>query len=199
METYGVKIIDGKEVTDSDNDKHRIYCKFVKLNEIYWNEIELHLHLSHGYYGSSSGYSDTSKEMGEYVARVITSIGQMILQKAVQLAEADTEKARKDAEEEAKMVLQQTKELMEKVVLELSNIPIVDHSVQKVGASRATLYRWMKEDPTFARKVRGAIKVGISHINDFSESKLMKKIQAENLYAIMFWLRTHHPDYKEKK
>lgn len=110
LNAAGLKIVDGKETRDSNNDKHRIMFHFDGLLEN-WGEIKLRLHLSHGYYGSSSGYSDTCKDTGKYVAIVLNGMGQMILERAVELAKADAEQARLDAEQEARMVLQQTKEL----------------------------------------------------------------------------------------
>ena len=108
LDASGLKIVDGNIIRNENNDKHHIYCVFRELSKADWNDIILDLRLSHGYYGSSSGYSDTCEDTGKYVAQAITIMGTLILKQASQLAENDTEKARLEAENEAKMVLQET-------------------------------------------------------------------------------------------
>ena len=55
----------------SDNDKHTARCQFRKIENDTWTPMLLAVDMSYGYYGSSSGYSATSKEMGEYLAKAI--------------------------------------------------------------------------------------------------------------------------------
>ncbi len=107
LNACGLMVRDGIEIRNSNNDKATIYYKFGGLCDGNWSEIKLYLHLSHGFHGSSSGYSDTCEDTGKYVAQVLNSMGQTILQKAVELAEADVEKARQEAEYEARLVLQE--------------------------------------------------------------------------------------------
>ena len=89
----------------SDNDKHRVIVTFSKFNGD-WSDLVFSIHASYGYYGSSSGYSATSETMGKYLAKEIQKNSAHILDDAVCLAEQETEKLRKEAEEEAKLVLQ---------------------------------------------------------------------------------------------
>jgi hypothetical protein len=88
-----------------DNDKHRISVNFTKLVDSDWVPMEFQIHASHGYYGSSSAYSDTSKELGSYLARAIKQKSHELFDLAASLARADAETARKEAEEEARNVL----------------------------------------------------------------------------------------------
>lgn len=91
-----------------------------------------------------------------------------------------------------------TKEKTESILEELKKVPIVEYVCALTGVSRATFYRWMKEKDKFSKKVSEAIKIGNGNLNDFCESKLVKKIQEENLQAIIFWLKHHKKIYKQK-
>lgn len=92
----------------SDNDKHRATCGFVKLVNDTWAPMLLSVDMSYGYYGSSSGYSATSENLGKYLAKAITKNLPALLDQAVAFAKADAEVARKAAEEEARSVLKET-------------------------------------------------------------------------------------------
>lgn len=87
------------------NDKHRIECKFLELAKTDWHPALLSFHASHGYYGSSSCYSDMSESVGRYVAQAITEMGATIMRRAAELADKDAERTRKTAEDEARAVL----------------------------------------------------------------------------------------------
>lgn len=89
------------------NDKHTARARFWKLLGESFTPIAILIDLSYGYYGSSSGYSATSDQMGEYLARAINKNMTMLLDEAVKMAQVDAEKARKEAEEEARAVLQE--------------------------------------------------------------------------------------------
>jgi|SRR6185369_12230331 len=91
-----------------NNDKHSVTASFAGLAKSDWSPIQLSIHMSHGYFGSSSGYSDTSTEMGVYLAKAFTAHAAMLMDFAVTLAQQDAEVARKDAEDEARLVLQET-------------------------------------------------------------------------------------------
>mgnify|MGYP001607390408 CR=1 FL=1 len=92
----------------TQNDKHEFGCHFSKLGNSTWAPMLFEIVCSHGYYGSSSGYSDTSEELGRYLALAIKVNASKLLDCAVSLANADAEKARQTAEKEAAEVLQQT-------------------------------------------------------------------------------------------
>lgn len=67
----------------------------------------------------------------------------------------------------------------------------------KNNLSRQTVYRWMKDDKVFAKEVAEAIKTCVLEVNDDCEAYMIKKIKAEDMNAIKFWLKFHHDDYKQ--
>lgn len=91
----------------------------------------------------------------------------------------------------------QTKE-KELLLEQLKKTPIVQVACEKLGIGRATYYRWRKEDHTFAKQATDALLLGASLINDLAESQLITAIKNQNLTAIIFWLKHHHPDYANK-
>ena len=80
----------------------------------------------------------------------------------------------------------------------LKKTPIVQIVCEKTGVSRATYYRWRKDDQEFARETDEALTQGSSLINDLAESQLISSIRDKNLTAIIFWLKHHHPSYATK-
>ncbi len=85
-----------------------------------------------------------------------------------------------------------------KLIKELSEMPIVQFVCRKVGISRATYYRWRKEDRRFTITTNKALLEGSFHINDLAESQLICLIKEKNMPAINFWLRHHHKAYSNK-
>ena len=90
------------------NDKGHMTVHFTGLAPGDWSPMQFQVHASHGYYGSSSGYSDTSDELGQYFAKAIEAHRVTLLDFAAKLAADDAEKARKAAEDEARAVLTET-------------------------------------------------------------------------------------------
>lgn len=84
-----------------------------------------------------------------------------------------------------------------KIIEELRKVPIILVVCQKVGISRATIYRWMKEDSVFEKEVETAKHEGTQGINDLAESKLISNIQKGDNTAIIYWLKFNHPKYRE--
>ncbi len=85
------------------------------------------------------------------------------------------------------------------VLLEqLRKMPIIQIACDKAGVSRATYYRWRKEDEAFAAAGDQAIHDGSLLVNDMAESQLMAAIRDRNMTAIIFWLRHHHHSYANK-
>jgi ACT domain-containing protein len=84
------------------------------------------------------------------------------------------------------------------VIKQLKKTPIVQVSCKKVGISRATFYRWKKEDKKFANEAESAIEEGLWLINDMAESQLITAIKEGNLTGIIFWLKNHHRQYSPK-
>jgi hypothetical protein len=81
---------------------------------------------------------------------------------------------------------------------ELRKVPIVQVACEKTGLSRNSIYRWRKEDKTFAGKMDDALSDGVALVSDMSESQLLTLIKEKNYSAITFWLRHRNDNYKEK-
>lgn len=86
----------------------------------------------------------------------------------------------------------------ESLIEHLRKTPIVQVCCDKVGISRATFYRWKKENKSFAGKVDSAILEGCQLINDFAEGRLIEAIKDQNISAIFYWLNHRHPAYGNK-
>ncbi len=80
----------------------------------------------------------------------------------------------------------------------LRQMPIVELACKKNNISRASFYRWKKDDKEFAKMVDEAISDGESLITDMSESQLISLIKDRNFQAIQLWLKHHHKKYAEK-
>lgn len=81
---------------------------------------------------------------------------------------------------------------------QLKKTPIVQVVCQKTGVSRATYYRWRKQDPRFAKDSDQALLDGSLLVNDMAESQLLSAIRDKHMTAIIFWLKHHHPLYATK-
>ncbi len=73
----------------------------------------------------------------------------------------------------------------------------IKSACSRVGLSRQTIYRWMKDDKTFAHDVKEAIKDAVLELNDECEDRVIAKIRNDDANMIKFWLRYRHPDYKQ--
>ncbi len=91
----------------------------------------------------------------------------------------------------------QTKD-KEAVLEALKEIPIVQMSCKKAGISRATYYRWLKEDDNFQKQVEKAMNQGFEYINDMGEAQIVTLIKEKKIPAIVLWLKHHHPRYGAK-
>ena len=83
----------------------------------------------------------------------------------------------------------------EALVEQLKKAPIVQVACERTDVSRATFYRWKKEDVVFAEAVDEALATGSSLINDMAESKLISAIKEGHMTGIIYWLKHHHPTY----
>lgn len=81
----------------------------------------------------------------------------------------------------------------------LKKTPIIQLASQQSGLpSRATYYRWRKEDSEFAKAADDAITEGVELVSDLAETKLIAAIKDGDFNAIRFWLKNRDPDYAEK-
>lgn len=95
--------------------------------------------------------------------------------------------------------IQDRQEEQKKLLLEhLTKTPIVQIACEKSGVSRATYYRWRKEDSTFTSQADEALRDGRSLVNDMAESQLLSAIRDKNMTAIIYWLKHHHASYRTK-
>lgn len=78
---------------------------------------------------------------------------------------------------------------------QLTKTPIVQFACEKTGISRASYYRWRKDDPAFALAANEAIDEGVLLVNDLAESKLISAIKNDSLAATKFWLQFRHKAY----
>jgi hypothetical protein len=82
-----------------------------------------------------------------------------------------------------------------KFLEELCDIPIVSVVCKRVNISKATIYRWKKEDKEFAKHMEETLSVGRHTVNDLAESKLINLIKKESIQAIRFWLEGNDKRY----
>jgi len=82
-----------------------------------------------------------------------------------------------------------------KLLSELEKMPIVSVACKKAGISRATFYRWCKDNEQFSAKAQNAIDKGVVLINDLAENKLVKGIEDGDFGSIRYWLNNRHPAY----
>ncbi len=85
-----------------------------------------------------------------------------------------------------------------KIIEHLRKTPIVQIACEKSGLSRATYYRWRKDDSEFVKETDKALSDGSLIVNDMAESQLMSAIRDKNMTAIIFWLKHHHAAYATK-
>ncbi len=90
---------------------------------------------------------------------------------------------------------EQTKQLF---LEQLKKTPIVQIACEKLGVSRASFYRWRSEDAAFAKQADEATLEGHLLVNDLAESQLIGAVKDRNLQAIMYWLKHHHKDYRNR-
>ena len=75
---------------------------------------------------------------------------------------------------------------------QLKKFPIVQLACEKAKISRNSIYRWRREDETFAKDMDDAITEGEAMVNDMSESQLIQLIKEKN------FTEKEIEDYKDK-
>jgi len=86
----------------------------------------------------------------------------------------------------------------EAMVEQLKKTPIIQIACEKAGISRATYYRWRKDDKEFDEQAEESLLSGIALINDMAESQLISAIKDKKLTAIIFWLKNRHQNYTNR-
>ena len=81
---------------------------------------------------------------------------------------------------------------------QLKKTPIIQIACEKLNISRASFYRWKSEDIAFAKQADEATLEGHLLVNDLAESQLIGAVKDRNMQAVMYWLRHHHKDYRNR-
>lgn len=102
---------------DAHNDKHTLQFQpevdengmrdLPRLRDTTWSPAVILIEMTYGYYGSSSGYSAMDRETAKYIMRACNALVPQIADKAIELARADLDAMRQEAQEEARSVMQQ--------------------------------------------------------------------------------------------
>lgn len=101
--------------------------------------------------------------------------------------------------EEGKGAVEERQAKQKAVLIEqLKKLPIIQAVCERAGVSRATFYRWKKDDKEFAEAVEQAVNDGTGLMNDLAESQLLSCIKDRDFSAIAFWLKHRHPAYAAK-
>src|SRR3989344_3629122 len=100
---------------------------------------------------------------------------------------------------ENNMTIEERQDKEKQAVIDaLKEMPIIQVACKRANISRATYYRWRKEDKNFLRQSEDAMGQGFEFINDMSESQIVTLIKEKKLQAIVIWLKHHHPRYGSK-
>lgn len=92
--------------------------------------------------------------------------------------------------------MKKTKVLINKLLVEIENTPLVQIACEKVGISRNTFYRWIKEDPELLERVNYALTLGKGRVNDIAVSNVLSGIKSKDVKYTMYWLDRNHPDFR---
>lgn len=86
-----------------------------------------------------------------------------------------------------------------KIIEYLDEKPFLSHACKKSGVSRATIYRWMKDNVQFRNEVEYALSLGRKNMCDVAEASLFKKTADGDMPAIRFVLQNNEPRYIAKR
>lgn len=81
----------------------------------------------------------------------------------------------------------------------LSETPFTNHACKKVGISRATFYRWKKDNPDFRKSVDKALHDGRTNLIEVAEAMIAKKVKEGESWAIKFFLTHNSKTYAPKR
>jgi len=102
-------------------------------------------------------------------------------------------------EEKGLMVMGHERVTMRDFLLKLDqSLGIISLACQKAGISRATFYNWRDRDEWFADVSEQVIEEAKPRLHDLAKHGLIKKIMEGDNACIIFYLKTRHPEFKEK-
>ncbi len=91
-----------------------------------------------------------------------------------------------------------TRQLKERALELLKEVPLVTYACQKLNIPKSTFYKWKEIDSKFKEDSDLAINLGRSTVNDIAVSQLMKKINEGETLSIIFWLKHNSPMFNQK-
>lgn len=83
-----------------------------------------------------------------------------------------------------------------KFIESLREMPFIYYATKKVGISRSTIYRWLKNNHDFKERVDSAIEEGRMGTDDIMEMSLINQGKKGNIGAIKFYLTHNHKRYR---
>ncbi|MBP7898441.1 hypothetical protein KAZ92_00620 [Candidatus Gracilibacteria bacterium] len=92
--------------------------------------------------------------------------------------------------------MKKTKSLLDKLIEEIEKTPLIQIACDKVGISRNTFYRWMKEDRDFLSRVNEAMSLGTGLVSDVALSNVLEGIKRKDTMYTKYWLSHKHPDFR---
>ncbi|MFH1694705.1 MAG: hypothetical protein ABH880_03055 [Patescibacteria group bacterium] len=100
------------------------------------------------------------------------------------------------AEKKKATIDRRMKKQKELILEEIEKSPFVHVVATKAKVGRTTVYRWIKEDPEFARQFSEHRLIGDALLGEIAESQLFKAIRDGELRAITFFLKYRNPKYR---
>ena len=88
--------------------------------------------------------------------------------------------------------------LKQALLEQLKRTPTIETSCQKVGVSRATVYRWISASKKFEAQIDMALNEGRTFMSDIAENQLFSLIGEKKYEAIRLYLSTHNSRYSNK-
>ncbi len=80
----------------------------------------------------------------------------------------------------------------------LKEYPSIVNAGKKAGIARSTIYRWMKDNPDFKKKVNASLNEGRINSSEIVESKLFALALKGNFQAIKYWLEHNSSKYRPR-
>ncbi len=77
----------------------------------------------------------------------------------------------------------------------LREMPTIYYAAKKIGISRATIYRWLKDNSDFKQRVNIALEQGRMGTNEIVEMSLISQAKKGNINASKFYLSHNHENY----
>lgn len=93
--------------------------------------------------------------------------------------------------------MKKTKAILDRLIEEIEKTPIIQIACDKIGISRNTFYRWMKEDKEFLSRVSEAMSLGTGLVNDVAVSNVLEGIKKKDAMYTKYWLDRKHPDFRK--